>query len=132
MDGTRYLDQKFAQQTTSPLVGMQIITATGEIFNHVDSNEPMWSGEGDRAVRVHIGFAAPFQKPPHITVGISGVDVSHAQNLRFNITAEEITREGFVLTFVTWSDTKIARASASWSAIGAAVPVSALRRGGGQ
>lgn len=128
MDGTRHLGLGFAQQTTSPLVGMQIITAMGEIFNHVDRNEPMWSGDGDREVRLPVSFAAPFQKPPHVTVGISGIDSSRAQNLRFNITAEEVTREGFVLSFVTWDDTKIARASASWTAIGAAVPVSALRR----
>ena len=130
MDGTRHTAMQFHQQTTSPLVGMQIITATGEIFNHVDRNEPMWAGDGDRAVRVPVQFAAPFHKPPHITVGISGIDSSRAQNLRFNISAEEITRDGFVLCFVTWDDTKIARASASWSAIGSAVPVSALRRGG--
>ena len=129
MDGTRPLTTQFHQQTTSPLVGMQIITATGEIFNHVDMNEPMWSGEGDRVVHISVSFAAPFQKPPHVTVGLSGIDASRAQNLRFNLTAENITRDGFVLSFVTWDDTKIARASASWSAIGSAVPVSALRRG---
>ena len=132
MDGTRLLPRQFSQQTTSPLVGMQIITGAGEIFNHVDNNEPMWTGEGDRSVRVPVAFAAPFQKPPHITIGISGIDASRAQNLRFNIQAEEITREGFILSFVTWDDTKIARASASWSAIGSAVPVSALRRSGAQ
>lgn len=130
MDGTRHASMSFAQQTTSPLVGMQIITAMGEIFNHVDQNEPMWSGDGDREVRLPVAFAAPFQKPPHVTVGLSGIDSSRAQNLRFNLSAEEVTREGFVLTFVTWDDTKVARASASWTAIGAAVPVSALRRGG--
>lgn len=130
MDGTQHLAQQFSQQTTSPLVGMQIITAVGEVFNHVDQNEPMWAGEGDRYVRVPIAFAAPFQKPPHITVGICGIDASRDQNLRFNITAEDVTREGFTLKFVTWDDTKIARASANWSAIGGAVPVSALRRGG--
>lgn len=129
MDGTRHSAIAFAQQTTSPLVGMQIITAMGEVFNHVDKNEPMWSGEGDREVRLPVSFAAPFQKPPHVTVGLSGIDSSRAQNLRFDLRAEEVTREGFVLCFVTWSDTKIARASANWTAIGAAVPVSALRRG---
>ena len=130
MDGTRHLASNFHQQTTSPLVGMQIITATGEIFNHVDRNEPMWSDEGDREVRVQVAFAAPYHKPPHITIGLSGIDSSRGQNLRFNLTAEDVTRDGFVIQFVTWDDTKIARASVTWSAIGSAVPVSALRRGG--
>lgn len=130
MDGSRHAAMTFAQQTTSPLVGMQIITAMGEVFNHVDSHGPMWSGEGDREVRVNVSFAAPFQKPPHVTVGLSGIDSSRAQNLRFDLRAEEVTRDGFVLCFVTWDDTKIARASANWTAIGSAVPVSALRRSG--
>lgn len=128
-DGTRHSAQRFAQQTTSPLVGMQIITATGEIFNHVDTNDYMWSGEGDREVRIPVVFAAPFQKPPHVTLGLTGIDSSRAQNLRFDLRAEEVTREGFTLVFVTWSDTRIARANACWTAIGSAVPVSALRRG---
>lgn len=126
-DGTRVSETNFPQQTTSPLVGMQIITAMGEIFNHVDGNDPMWAGEGDRELRIPLTFAAPFQRPPHVTVGLSGIDASRAQNLRFNITAQEITREGFVLCFVTWDDTRIARASASWTAIGAAVPQRDLR-----
>jgi len=129
LDGTRHIAMQFHQQTTSPLVGMQIITSTGEVFNHVDRNEPMWAGEGDRNVRLPVSFAAPFHKPPHITIGLSGIDASKAQNLRFNLIAEEITRDGFFINFVTWGDTRIARASATWSAIGAAVPVSALRRG---
>lgn len=131
MDGSRHSAMTFAQQTTSPLVGMQIITAMGEIFNHVDEHGPMWSGEGDREVRLPVSFAAPFHKPPHVTVGLSGIDSSRAQNLRFDLRADEVTREGFVLCFITWDDTKIARASANWTAIGSAVPVSALRRSGG-
>lgn len=127
MDGTRHIATHFHQQTTSPLVGMQIITATGEVFNHVDRNEPMWSGEGDRSVRVPVQFAAPFHRPPHITIGLSGIDASCTQNLRFNILADNVTRDGFVINMVTWGDTKIARASATWTAIGSAVPVSTLR-----
>lgn len=129
MDGSRHAVTNFAQQTTSPLVGVQIITAMGEVFNHVDSHEPMWAGSGDREVRVPVSFAAPFHRPPHVTVGLSGIDSSRGQNLRFDIRAEEVTRDGFILCFVTWDDTKIARASANWTAIGSAVPVSALRRG---
>jgi hypothetical protein len=34
------------------------------------------------------------------------------------VQAEEITAEGFTAVFRTWSDTKIARIRASWTAIG--------------
>lgn len=116
------------QQTTSPLVGMQIVTAAGELFNHVDSNGPMWVGDGDREVRLRVSFTANFQRPPHITLGISGMDSSSAQNLRFSLVSEAVTSEGFEIVLKTWSDTKIARASVNWSAIGQAVPSSAIRR----
>ena len=116
------------QQTTSPLVGMQIITAAGELFNHVDDNGPMWAADGDREVRLRVRFSASFQRPPHITLGISGLDSSNAQNLRFSLVPETVTPEGFEIVMKTWDDTKIARASVNWSAIGQAVPSSAIRR----
>ncbi|MBE9477430.1 MAG: H-type lectin domain-containing protein [Proteobacteria bacterium] len=107
---------------------MQIVTAAGELFNHVDSNGPMWVGDGDREVRLRVSFTANFQRPPHITLGISGMDSSSAQNLRFSLVSEAVTSEGFEIVLKTWSDTKIARASVNWSAIGQAVPSSAIRR----
>jgi hypothetical protein len=116
------------QQTTSPLVGMQIITAAGELFNHVDDNGPMWAGNGDREVRIRIRFSVNFQRSPHITLGITGMDSSNAQNLRFSLASEAVTPEGFEIVLKTWDDTKIARASVNWSAIGQAVPSSAIRR----
>ena len=116
------------QQTTAPLVGVQIVTAAGELFNHVDENGPMWSGDGDREVRFKLRFTASFQRIPHITLGISGMDSSCGQNLRFSLAAEAVTSESFVIVFKTWGDTKIARASVNWTAIGQAVPSAAMRR----
>ena len=116
------------QQTTAPLVGVQIVTAAGELFNHVDDNGPMWTGDGDREVRLKLRFTASFQRPPHITLGISGMDSSCRQNLRFSLAAETVMSESFVIVFKTWGDTKIARASVNWSAIGQAVPRAAIRR----
>jgi hypothetical protein len=116
------------QQTTSPLMGVQIVTASGELFNHVDDNGPMWADSGDREVRFKLQFATSFQRPPHITLGISGMDSSCTQNLRFSLSTDLVTPEGFVIVFKTWGDTKIARASVNWSAIGQAVSNSAIRR----
>lgn len=116
------------QQMTAPLVGVQIISASGELFNHVDDNGPMWANDGDREVRFRVRFATAFHRPPHVTLGISGLDSSNAQNLRFSLFAEGITHEGYDIVLKTWSDTRIARASVNWSAIGQAVPSSAIRR----
>lgn len=72
------------QHTTSPLVGMQIITAAGELFNHVDVQGPMWYKDGDREVRLKIVFSNIFQKPPHIILGVTGLDSSMAQICDFH------------------------------------------------
>lgn len=96
----------------------QIISAMGEIFNHVDKGLPMWSGQGDRSVSIEVTFLAPFGTPPVVNLGIVGVDSSHDQNLRLWLLARNITQKGFVLELSTWSDTHIARAAVSWSAFG--------------
>lgn len=121
-------EELIKQQTTSPLMGVQIVTASGELFNHVDDNGPMWADDGDREVRLKLRFATSFQRPPHITLGISGMDSSCAQNLRFSLSTDAVTSESFVIVFKTWGDTRIARTSVNWSAIGQAAPSSAIRR----
>ena len=90
----------------------------GEVFNHVDTLDYMWDGEGDRHVRQAIYFETPFHALPLVAVSVSGIDASRAQNQRFHVKAENITCFGFDLVFITWGDTKIARACASWTATG--------------
>lgn len=118
MDGAILNFPSFLQQTSSPVEGLLIIVGEGEVFNHVDNNDFMWGGEGDRMVRQKVLFDTPFLGIPLVSVGISGIDASRAQNQRFHLRAENITCFGFELVFVTWGDTKIARASATWTATG--------------
>lgn len=101
---------------------MQIITAAGELFNHVDNNGPMWYGDGDREVRTVVKFSSAFQNIPHVILGLTGIDSSMAQNLRFSLLADSVSQQSFEIVMKTWDDTKIARAGISWSAIGQAVP----------
>ncbi len=72
------------QVISNPLPGLQIIAATDELFNHVDDNQPMWAGEGDRFVDVQVKFDRPFRSPPAVQIGVSGIDCDHEVNLRFN------------------------------------------------
>ncbi len=78
----------------------------------------MWAGEGDRAVEVEVQFDAPYLTPPAVQVALSGIDATHEQNLRCQVTAKEITNSGFTMVMSTWGDTRIARASSSWMAVG--------------
>lgn len=109
--------RKFSQRKTV-VNGLQIITASDELFNHVDDNLPMWSEDGDRVVRLDISFARAFSEVPCVTLGLTGIDAAHDQDLRFWLHALNVEREGFTVEFTTWDDTHIARASVSWQALG--------------
>jgi len=88
------------------------------LFSDFEHNGEMWSGDGDREVRVWVEFSEPFQAPPAISVGLSMWDMDHSTNPRMDISAEDATENGFHLVFRTWDDTRVARVRADWTAIG--------------
>ncbi|WP_044043326.1 H-type lectin domain-containing protein [Octadecabacter antarcticus] len=98
---------------------MQVITASDELFNHVDENLFMWSGSGSRSVSINIVFLIGFRETPAITLGITGIDSDCTNNLRFVLNVTEVKATEFTMEFKTWERTHIARASVSWQAIGA-------------
>ncbi|RRH78400.1 hypothetical protein EG244_00145 [Falsigemmobacter faecalis] len=89
------------------------------MFADFQTGGPMWTGEGPREVRHAIRFDAPFLQTPAVLVGISLWDSDRRTNLRADLTAENITPEGFDVVFRTWGDTRLARIRADWTAIGA-------------
>lgn len=117
------------KQTRLLIGDVQVISASDELFNHVDTGGPLWTEEGDREVRLAMVFAAPFTEVPSITLGATGIDAAHDQNLRFDVRAIEVTPKGFTVQFKTWGDTHIARASVSWQAIGSAKTATTRRAG---
>lgn len=88
------------------------------VFSDFDSGGEMWTGRGQRERRKQMTFEEPFRSAPSLQVSISMWDVDSAAAIRADVTAENITRDGFELVFRTWGDTKIARARLSWIAIG--------------
>lgn len=88
------------------------------LFSDFSNGGDMWTGEGPRERRSTIKFGQPFRSAPVIQIGVSLWDVDTSSALRAEVQAEEITAEGFTAVFRTWSDTKIARIRASWTAIG--------------
>ena len=105
-------------QTTITLGNFQFLASSGELFNHVDDGLEMWTGEGDRIVTEEIVFAKPFKASPIISLGLTGMDCAHDQNLRFRLSAVNVSNKGFTIEFLTWEDTHFARASISWQAVG--------------
>ncbi|MDO5606568.1 MAG: H-type lectin domain-containing protein [Paracoccus sp. (in: a-proteobacteria)] len=90
------------------------------LFSDFENGGEMWTGSGRREYRRDLRFGRPFRALPAVHVGLGMWDISNAANLRADICAEDITREGFTLVFRTWGDTRVARIRADWLAIGAA------------
>lgn len=89
-----------------------------QIFSDFENGGDMWTGSGPRERRERIGFSEQFVKPPVVQVGLSLWDIGNGSNIRADLTADRIDRDGFDLVFRTWQDTKVARVRMSWIAFG--------------
>lgn len=88
------------------------------LFSEFSDGGSMWTGQGPRERRKSVKFSQPFRSPPVLQIGVSLWDVDTSSALRAEVKAEDITAEGFNAVFRTWSDTRIARIRAAWTAIG--------------
>lgn len=114
--GFAFLGAPIMRKIYSAVTGVD--QGTVQLFSDFEYNGPMWSGEGDRQVSVPVIFSEKFKSPPAVFVNLQMFDFGQQRNQRAEIQARDITTEGFNIHFQTWSDTKIARASAAWMAIG--------------
>ena len=88
------------------------------LFSDYAHDGAMWTGSGPREVRHAQEFNEPFVDPPLVTVGVSMWDIAHQTNSRVDISADNVTSQGFEIVFRTWADTRIARIRADWMAFG--------------
>jgi hypothetical protein len=88
------------------------------LFSDFADGGEMWTGDGPRERRVVVQFSEPYRDAPSVTVAMSLWDVDQSTNVRADVEAENITSTQFDIVFRTWGDTRIARARASWMAIG--------------
>lgn len=90
------------------------------LFSDYETDGVMWVGDGPREIRRHMLFDEAFVAPPSVTVSLTMWDMSNAANGRADVTAEDVTAEGFSIVFRTWGDSKVARVRVGWLAIGPA------------
>ncbi|MDO5658834.1 MAG: H-type lectin domain-containing protein [Paracoccus sp. (in: a-proteobacteria)] len=105
--------KRFSHSAVGVQSGQQVL------FSAFEDGGPMWSGEGPRHSVTRVMFADAFLDVPIVQVSIQMWDIRHGANHRVDISAENITAEGFDIVFRTWGDTRIARVRAGWLAIGA-------------
>ncbi|MBC7156317.1 MAG: H-type lectin domain-containing protein [Rhodobacteraceae bacterium] len=88
------------------------------MFSDFEDDGPMWAGSGERTMRHRVRFDEGFRAPPVVRVWLGMWDTDHRVNARADITAENITAEGFEIVFTTWGDSRLARVRAEWLALG--------------
>ncbi|MBL4769026.1 MAG: H-type lectin domain-containing protein [Rhodobacteraceae bacterium] len=88
------------------------------LFSDFENDGAMWRGHGPRERRVAVKFSAEYRDEPSIHISMSLLDIDTGPSIRTDISAENITKTGFVVVFRTWADTRVARIRVSWMAIG--------------
>ncbi|WP_246100827.1 H-type lectin domain-containing protein [Palleronia caenipelagi] len=88
------------------------------LFNHHESGGEMWTGEGPREIRRYVEFGHTFIGNPAVHVSLGLIDSIASSNLRTDISAADVTKDGFTILFRTWGDSRLARIRADWLAIG--------------
>ena len=82
--------------------------------------EPLADGAEDaRVFRYTVFFAAPFDAPPVVHLGLTGFDLDQRDSSRLILRATEISTTGFVVEIATWRDTRVYSVEFSWLALGA-------------
>jgi hypothetical protein len=72
--------------------------------------------QGKRLVEYEISFTKPFEKKPKVVIMPSLMDAQQATQIRYNIRATGVSRDGFVLLAEVWGDTQLNAIGGFWLA----------------
>ena len=72
-----------------------------------------------RVFRFRVYFSASFAAPPVVHLGLTGFDIDQRDASRLTLTAQEISKTGFIAEFTTWRETRVYSVTFSWLALGA-------------
>ena len=89
-----------------------------QLFSDFEDGGEMWSGAGERERWMPVEFSETFKTKPSVFITLELLDLHSGANHRTVTVAENITEAGFDAVLRTWCDTRIARATAAWIAIG--------------
>ena len=95
----------------------QSVVQSGTYYYTKDSpNYTLNANQGKRIVEYEITFNKPFDKKPSVVIMPSLIDAESATQIRYNIRASGISRDGFVLLAEVWGDTKLNSIGGFWLA----------------
>jgi len=78
------------------------------------------SGTGTRSYILFVKFEKPYDTAPTVLLSLTGHSGAAGKEGQINVgvTAEKVTRDGFVIKVSTWGDSKIHQVHGSWLAFG--------------
>lgn len=88
------------------------------LFSDFKDGGEMWTGLGARERRRAIRFSSVYRRPPAVQTSVSLWDVDTSPHMRADVSAENVTVQGFDIVFRTWGDSRVARVRVAWTAIG--------------
>ena len=74
------------------------------------------NNNGERSMTVEIRFDDSFINKPGLFLSVTEIDADKETNIRYNVEAISVSRDGFTLKVRTWSDSKIFSISGYWVA----------------
>jgi hypothetical protein len=90
----------------------------------------MKEGYGKREVRHRVQFSSPFNRPPIVHVGASGVEFDGDSAMKYKLVASHVDRYGFDLMVSTWGTARLDRITAGWVAYARGYQPRGLMRSG--
>ncbi len=97
------------------LFAQQIESGVFEV-NYNTKGFTLHENDGTRIITQEVRFKTPFETIPSVVCGINKLDGDKDKNLRIDVAATAISRDGFVLRIKTWGDSKIFEVGGSWVA----------------
>jgi hypothetical protein len=95
----------------------QVQVQSGTYFyDKNNKNYTLGENQGKRLVEYEINFNKPFDKKPKVVIMPSLMDAERATQVRYNIRATGVSRDGFVLLAEVWGDTQLNAIGGFWLA----------------
>jgi len=107
---------EFMKKLRSSIIGVD--SGDEVLFQDFEDGGEMWTGRGQRERRRRIKFSEKYLFVPTVQLSMSMWDMDAGSVLRCDVSAEDVTEDGFDMVFRTWGDTKVARVRIAWTSIG--------------
>lgn len=86
-------------------------------INNSAQNYTLDKLSGERSMTIDVNFEKGFEKKPQIMLSVTMLDAGINSNIRYNVEAISVSRDGFTLKISTWSDSIINGIAGNWVAI---------------